>query len=192
MKPITDYNEIPEATEKEKLQAGGYVLKIVGATDNTNKDYFEIIYDIAEGTEAGRFSDDWGKEHPYMHRFFRSYSEKAKGMFKAFISAIEKSNNCELASKVVAGTLAPSDIEGKLIGAVIAYEQYDNDRGEIKDRTYIASVMSADRIRNNDYKVPELKTIKGSKSADSNVFASNTADNPFGGFEPLKDEELPF
>lgn len=180
MKPIADFDKVQATGDFERLAPGGYVLKITEATDDPKKEYLKIVYDIAEGPEKGRYSDEWAQKNKYAHAFYRSYKEKAVGMFKAFTNALEESNDGYKWS------WEEATLKGKLIGAVIAEEEYMNDRGEIKTRLYVNSVMSADRIRKGDYRVPALKLYK-EKPSDG---MKPAADVSF--MEKLSDDDLPF
>ena len=91
MKPIKNYNSVQASGDFERLPAGGYVIKITAAQDNDDKQYLRIVYDIVEGPEAGRYKNE-DAEHDYRHSFIRSYKEKALGMFKAFIKAVDEAN----------------------------------------------------------------------------------------------------
>lgn len=165
----------------ERLLAGGYVCRIIAVEDVTAKDYLNIIYDIAEGDYKGFYGDEWGKDHPFAHRFFMSYKESALGMFKGRLRAIDESNGTEFVKEAVSG-LKEQQLVGKLVGLVIGYEEYDSDRGEIRERTYVKSVLPIDKIRSGDFKVPDLKKLPASSQA-------STAPE---GFEPITDMDLPF
>jgi hypothetical protein len=71
----------------QQLPAGGYVVRIVDMVDNEKKKYVELVWDIAEGEFANRYSDKWGQEHPYAHHLFLSYKDTALGA-----AASDKSN----------------------------------------------------------------------------------------------------
>lgn len=156
MKPIPNFDKITPPADRERLAPGGYVLKITDVEDVAKKEYLRIVYDIAEGPEAGRYSDEWGKEHPFAHSYLRSYKSEdwILARFKAFIQAIEASNTG------FKWSWNESKLEGLVFGAVLALEEYETDRGEIKTRLYVAAVMSADRIREGDFSVPSLKKLK--------------------------------
>lgn len=162
MKPLgKQYNDVAASSDSfDRLPAGGYVCKIIAVEDVTAKDYLNIIYDIAEGDYKGFYGDEWGKDHPFAHRFFMSYKESALGMFKGRLRAIDESNGTEFAKEAVAG-LKEQQLVGKMVGLVIGYEEYDSDRGDTRTRNYVKSVLSVDKIRSGDFKVPELKRLEG-------------------------------
>lgn len=184
MKPIANWNEIPAEAEgmRSKLQPGGYVVKITGVTNDAKKEYLKIVYDIAEGPEAGRYSDDWGQnpEHDYAHSFFRSYKEKALGMFKGFIQTVEASN------PGYTWDWHEDRLAGKLIGIVLGLEEYMSNRGEIATRLTVRSVVPVDRIRAGEYNVPDIKKYKPREEAAAPVAPISSPD----GF--VEDPDIPF
>ena len=176
------YNDAEARTDGfERLPAGGYVCKITAVTDETAKDYLSVVFDIAEGPSKGFYSDDWGKEHPLAHRFVMSYKETALGMFKGRLKAIDESNGTEFVKEAVSG-LDEQKLVGKLVGLVIGYEEYESNRGDIRERSYVKEVRSIEKIRSNDFKVPELKRLEAK--------AAPAAD-PMAGFS-LAEADLPF
>lgn len=185
MKPIKDWENVVPSNNRAPLQPGGYVIKIQGAVDDPHKEYLKIVYDIAEGDEAGRFSGEWGlnPDNEYAHRFYRSYTEKAKGMFKQFTQAVEKSN------PQYTWDWKEERLVGKRLGVVLAEEEYENNRGEVKTRLYVAGVYTADEIRKGDFKVPALKKLKNQSEFSKAVSGSSSAPE---GFEPLTDDDIPF
>ena len=186
MKPLGKAYKEAEASTGDfaRLPEGGYVIKITAVEDKDDKEYLNIIYDIAEGEHAGFYSDAWSKEHPFAHSFIRSYKETAFGMFKGFLRAIDETNGTKFEEQAAKG-LAEQQLVGKLLGAVIGSEEYETNRGEVKTRLRVASVMSAERIRKGDFKIPELKKLEN-QSAFSKAVESTD------GFAPIKDEDVPF
>lgn len=184
MKPLPNFKNVAISTDRGRLPDGGYVLKITDVIDEPKKEYLRIIYDIAEGPEKGRYSDEWAKDHIYAHAFIRSYKETAYGMFKAFLAAVDESNKTKFVEKAETG-LKESQLVGKIFGAVIGEEEYKTDLGDIKIRKYVAAVMSADRIRTGDFTVPALKPFKG-KPAEGMKPAPDVT------FVELNADDLPF
>lgn len=182
MKPLPNFKDVQADTSRGRLPVGGYVLKITAITDDPKKEYLRIVYDIAEGAEKGRYSDEWAAANEYAHAFYRSYKEKARGMFKAFLIAIDETGGSKFAEEAEKG-LDEKKLLGKTFGAVIGEEEYETDRGDVKTRLYIASVMSADRIRKGDFTVPALKAVKreAMKPAPEVPFTN-----------PISDDDLPF
>ena len=180
MRPVKGYNNAQASTDFERLAAGGYVIKITDIKNDEAKEYLRVVYDIAEGPEKGRYATETA-ENDYRHNFIRSYKEKALGMFKAFIRAIDESNGTKFDSQVETG-IREADLIGKVLGAVFGYEEYEANDGNVKERLRLANCMSADRVRKGDFKVPELKKLKTSSASTNSVPT---------GFTPLSDEDVP-
>lgn len=165
----------------KRLPAGGYIAKITAVEDKADKEYLNITFDIAEGDFKSFYSDEWGKGHPYAHSFVRSYKEKALGMFKGFLRAVDESNNTKFESRAEKG-FPENELVGKFIGVVIGYEEYRTNRGDIGQRTRVTATKSTDIIYSGDFKVPELKVLG----------ETQTANSPVAGFEQVNEEDLPF
>lgn len=178
MKPLgKQYSDAAASSDSfERLPAGGYVCKITDVEDVTAKDYLNVVFDIAEGEHKGFYSDEWGQNHPLAHRFVLSYKETALGMLKGRLKAIDESNGTEFVKEAVTG-LKEEQLVGKLVGLVIGYEEYDSDRGDVRTRTYVKSVLSVDKIRSGDFKVPELKKLD---AAAAPPIPANAAEPPAG------------
>ena len=182
MKPIKGYKDAKASGEFERLPAGGYVIKITAVQDEDapDKQYLRIVYDIAEGPEAGRYKNE-DPDNDYRHAFIRSYKDTALGMLKAFLNAVDETNGTKLGETVEDG-LDEQALVGKTLGVVFGYEEYVANDGNVKERLYVKSCMSADRIREGDYKVPDFKRLKTKPSA-----------SPVPeGFTALTDADLPF
>ena len=186
MKPLPNFKDVTVSMSNGRLPNGGYVLKINEVEDDPKKEYLRIVYDVAEGPRAKHYSDEWGKANAYAHTVYRSYKEKARGMFKEFLVAVDESNGTKFAKEAEKG-LDEKKLVGKLFGAVIGEEEYKTDRGDVKTRQYIAAVMSADRIRAKDFTIPAFKALKEAPTAKMTpapdvTFVAN----------PLSDDDLPF
>lgn len=187
MKPIANWNDIPAETDgmRSKLQPGGYVVEITGITNDPKKEYLKVVYDIAEGPEAGRYSDDWGtnSEHDYAHSFYRSYKEKALGMFKGFIQTVEASN------PGYTWDWHEDKLPGKLIGIVLGNEEYMSNRGEIATRLTVRSVTTPEKIRAGEYIVPDTKRYK---PKDGETAVASASSGPDYTQELIEDKDIPF
>lgn len=183
MRPIRGYKDVQASGEFERLAPGGYVIRITEVIDEDapDKQYLRIIYDIAEGPEAGRYKNET-PENFYRHQFIRSYKEKALPMLKAFTVAIDETNGTKYTDQIEKG-FDEKQLVGKLLGVVFGYEEYAATDGNVKERLRVATVMSADRIRRGDFKVPELKRL--------DVTTQNEPPT-VPGFEPITDADIPF
>jgi hypothetical protein len=181
MKPIKGYNDAKASGDFERLPAGGYVIKITAVKDLPANEYLRIIYDIAEGPEAGRYKNE-GPDNDFWHSFIRSYKGSALGMLKAFLQAVDETNGTKLGETVETG-LDEQQLVGKILGAVFGYEEYETNAGDIKQRLYIKSCKTAEQIRKGDFTVPAFKPLPGKKASAGSVPE---------GFSPITDEDVPF
>ena len=192
---ILNWEEV-EDTSFEKLPAGGYVVMLTSVVDKPAKEYLEVTYDICEGEHAGYYSDDFGQRNLWAHQMRRSYKETARGMFKKFLSTLEKSNP----AFTVAEWQRTSDerrLEGLIIGVVLQYEDYTNNRGEDKERLQVVGLYTPDEIRAGDFKLPDRRdTRKGGVAPASPAPAPAPAVQPGMASKPfpanVQSDDLPF
>ena len=82
-------------------------------------------------------------------------------MFKGFINAIEKSN------KGYQWNFDEKTLVNKVVGLVIADEQYQNQKGQVRVRNYVAAVRSVETIEKGEYEIPALKELATTKTTTS-------------------------
>lgn len=142
------------------LPAGPYVARLVALNDNEQREYVEVVFDIAEGEHAGYYSDDWGKAHPYAHHFFMSYKDSALGMLKGRLEAIADSNpGFDPFAAWDAGRL---DIfVNRIVGINLQEEEYERNDGEVGTRLNVCQVVDAQRVRDGKVKPRDKKTLNG-------------------------------
>lgn len=144
------------------LPAGAYVARITDAVDFEQKEYVEVVFDIAEGPHAGFYSDDWGKAHPYAHHFFMSYKDSALGMLKGRLDAITASNPGFAADAAWnAGRL--DMFVNRVVGINLQEEEYERSDGDTGTRLNVCQVVDAAKVREGKVKVRAKKTIGGSR-----------------------------
>lgn len=171
-----NWNEVEDVIEYERLSAGGYICGITAVNDVSDKQYLKVEYDIADGKFKNYFKDLYDSKSFWGGSFIKSYKEKARPFFKAFISSVEKSNR---------GYIFNNDettLRGKFVGLVLGEEEYYANYGQIKTRLYVADVHSIDKIKSGNFKVPTLKTLTPTQNTSSADFV------PAG----LADENLPW
>lgn len=166
----------------EKLPAGPYVAVITDATDHEDKQYVEIVYDIAEGEHKGFYSDDWGKSHPYAHHIFMSYKDTALGMLKGRLEAIQSSNpGFDAFAAWDAGRL--DMFRNRIVGINLQEEEYERNDGDTGVRLNVAQVVDAQKVRDGLVKTRERKTLDAKKAhvptTQSEKDAFNAIDIPF-------------
>ena len=172
-----NWNNVPDPVELPRLTPGGYVCKITVAKDVPEKEYLKLEYDIAEGEFKGHWNELYKAKSLWGGTFFRSYKEKALSMFKGFLTAVKESNH---------GFVFENDekrLEGKLIGLVLAEEEYRKKDGSDGTRLYVANVRSVDKIRKGDFVVPPKKLLENS---------GNTSNNGFYPMNDVEDDDVPF
>lgn len=157
-----NWNSIASSNEGgfKKLEAGPYVARITDMEDNPQREYVEVVFDIAEGKDAGYYSDDWGRNHPYAHHFFMSYKETALPMLKGRLEAIAASNPGF--DPFAAWDAGRADMfVGKLVGINLQEEEYETSDGEVRTRLNVCQVVDVQRVRDGKVKARDPKKLGG-------------------------------
>ena len=175
MKPIGNWNEIEAQgnDEYKRLVPGGYVCRITNVTDNPDKQYLYIEFDIADGEYMGYGASCMERNGFTPLKMYRSYTDKAAGMFKGFTQDVEQSNTN------YKWGWDEKTLVGRMIGVVIGEEEYRKQDGSIGTR-FNARTKPVSAIRDGKFKVPELKKLPVEQTASA--FAPIDTD----------DSELPF
>lgn len=177
MKEIKGYELVNEAGEFKRLPAGIYGVKITNVVDNPEKEYLEVYCDITKGEYANYFKTLVDSGMKDTSRTFRSYKSNALPFFKAFITAVEKTNP---------GYKWDWD-EKKLIGknviAVFGEEEYEDEEGEIKVSTKIQEFRSLQAYQEGKITVPPLKKLN---KPEKEVISESSSELL------VEDEDLPF
>lgn len=175
MKPIANYDSIEAQGNEEykRLVPGGYVCRITKVEDHPDKSYLYIEFDIADGEYMGYGASCLERNGFTPLRMYRSYSDKAAGMFKGFIQNVEASNSS------YHWEWKEQSLVARLIGIVIGEEEYKKQDGSIGTR-FNARDRSVAAIRDGKFKVPEKKLLPQEQTTAP-------------AFAPVDDsEELPF
>lgn len=144
-----------------RIPAGPYVCRITQMVDNMQKEYVEVIYDIAEGEYANQYADEWGKSHPFAHHFYLSYkSEKAQSMTKGRLEVIQESNPGFDPFAAWDGNRLDMFV-GRILGLNLQDEEYEYN-GEVKTRTNVCQVVPAQDVREGKIKTRDKKTLDNS------------------------------
>ena len=180
MKPIKNIAEVQEAGEGSRLPAGGYVCRYTKVTDDPEKQYLYMEYDIAEGEYKDYYKELEERLKFWGGKCYRSYKEKALPMFKRMCSAVTKSNP----GYIFDGNEHADEktLVGKFLGMVFGEEEYIGNNGETKTRLYVVREIDVAEIRAGKFKVPALK-----KLADN-----ETKNDGFMNIPEGTDEEQPF
>lgn len=179
MKPIEGYDLVNEAGEYKRLPAGVYGVRITSVVDHPDKEYLEIYCDITKGEYANYFKSlvDAGLKDTSRH--LRSYKTNALPFFKAFITAVEKTN------PGYKWDWDETKLVGKNVIAVFGEEEYMANDGQVKVSTNLVEFRSLEAFKAGKIKVPELKKLP--QAAPSTEVVANEAAQTL-----LEVEDLPF
>lgn len=181
MRPINNYNDIKPnyGGDMRKEEPGGYIVKITFAEDVPAKEYLRIEWDYTEGELAGAHKECYDNYGFWPAPLFRSYKQKAAGMFKAFIESVEKSN------EGFTWNWNERDLVGRWVGVVTREEEYTSNSGELKTRIVVDRVLPVLDIMNGNFKVQPIKRAEASNR-------SNAVVDMTGGAVPVSDKDIPF
>lgn len=181
MKPIEGYDLVNEAGEFKRLPAGIYGVKITKVVDQPEKEYLEVYSDIVKGEYANYFKSlvDSGLRDTSLH--IRSYKSKALPFFKAFMTAVEKSN------PGYKWDWNEQNLVGKNVIGVFGEEEYLDNEGNVRIATRLVEFRSLEAYKEGKIKVPELKKLPESEKPITEPVAGNNA-----GLMAIPDEDLPF
>lgn len=173
-----NWDKVQEATDFVRPEPGGYIVKITRVEDNEQKEYLRIEYDFVEGELKDYYKQLYESRGFWGGSFIRSYKEKALPFFKGFKTAVEESN------KTFVFQNNPRSLVGKLVGVVLAEEEYRSNAGEVKTRLYVDQIRSIHAIRNEDFATPPLKRLpqdEAFSAPPSGGYSSSLT--PLDGFE---------
>ena len=183
--PKINHDEYDAATASsgggdfQRMGAGGYVTEIQAVrTDAVDtRQYVKLIFDIAEGELAGKFSDDYwaGEDRDWGHQFFMSW--KNMQAFKNVIGCLDESNpgfDALAAFEADNGSM----FIGKKLGIVFGEEEYLANDGTVKTRLGFGRAKSVQDIRDGRFKVPPLKKLPEDAAAPA-APADTYSDVPF-------------
>lgn len=173
---------VQEPTDSKRLPAGAYICKLTKVEDVPKKEYLYVEYEIAKGDFAGYYEALNERLGFWGGRFYKSYKEKALGMFKRFCTAVSKSNNGYIFDGET--NADESTLVGKLIGLVLCEEEYMGNDGNVKTRLYVERELSVDDVANGNFKIKPLKKLPEDEGGTDNasfvdVPSSDKDDLPF-------------
>ena len=179
-----NWNNVQEASDRKTLPVGGYIAGIVSATDVPEKEYLNICWDVAEGEFRGHFNEltkamqERGRlnkgEWAWGGIVKKSYKETALPFFKAFLTSVEQSNPGYKFNN------DESTLRGKLVGVVMAEEEYLANDGTLKTKLVVNRFTSIEKIREGDFEIPPKKLLNStSLPAAYSAPIDDTGDLPF-------------
>ena len=181
MRPIENWDNVTpsQGGEMRKEVPGGYIVKITFAKDEPQKKYLRIEWDYTDGEMAGTHKECYDNFGFWPAPLFRSYKQKAAGMFKAFTEAVERSNEGYKWDWNEKGLI------GKWVGVVTREEEYMSNAGELKTRIIVDRVLPVLDIMNGNFKVLPVKRREASNRTNAVVDMTASTVSSF-------DEDTPF
>ena len=165
--PKINHEEYDAATPSgggdfQRMGAGGYecIIQAVRTDAAETRKYVKLIFDIAEGELAGKFSDDYwaGEDKDWGHQFYLSW--KNWGALKNVLQCLSESNPGFDAEAAFEADRWELFIDKKL-GIVFGEEEYLGNDGTVKTRLGFGRAKSIQDIRDGRFKVPPLKKLEG-------------------------------
>lgn len=193
MKKFSNYEETQVTKDREKIQAGGYIVEIKAAKEveysgnNGSFERLEISLDVAEGDFKGYYAEDYRiqqSEDKKWRGVLRQYipkddgSEKdewTKSAFKTMITAIEESN------PGFHWDWDETKLKGKKVGCLFRDEEWEYD-GKTGFTARPFKFVETQKIKEGKFNVPAKKLLKN-KNVNSNLD---------DGFAPINSDDLPF
>ena len=172
-------NDVQEAGEYRRPEAGAYICKITKAVDYANEQYLEISYDIDDGEYKGYYEDMRARGYEWAGKYRKYYKDKAIPFFKRFCTAVSRSNGNYVFD---AGEINCDEqtLIGKRVGLLFQEEEYYGNDGTLKTRLNVFREFSVDKL--DQQKTPAKITAEAPATASSaSVFV-----------DAGTDEELPF
>ena len=201
-----NWNEVKEFSDRQKLPLGAYVCKVKKAAVQANEfgEQLCIVFDIVEGEFSGFYNDDYKantSENKKWKGVLRQFlpkddgSEKdewTKRSFKGMTTAFEKSN------PGYAWNWDENSLAGKLIGILFRNEEWEYD-GKTGWAVRPFRAISVDKVRSDDFTLPNDKPLKKNESSYSaggysSGYSVPDYSAPASNFAVLEDDDaqLPF
>lgn len=187
MEKLQGYDEAKAITgEYERLEAGGYICKIISAKEEKSKSgkrMLVLALDIIEGDKKdffrNRFNENTSPEKKWpAGAIYRQMleGEKAAGFLKGLMTSLETSNE---GFKWNWDEKKLADLK---CGAIFGEEEYEKMDGSVGTSTKVKFIRTVKVIQDGNFKVPELKKLPQKGEAFEDFVNSVTSDN----------EDLPF
>lgn len=188
---LPGYEKAEAAQEIGQLQPGGYVLKILDIKIQNYDwgDVMVLLFDIEEGEQKEYFKKNyenqtgenkkwkgayrWNIPNPNGN-YYNQQLARFKGTMEHAIEASNKGYKFDLNTET---------LKGKMVGGIFGLEPYEID-GRSGHYTKCMRLTSVEKIRKNDFEIPQPKE----KKAETNGTTSNGFMNSPDGV----DEALPF
>jgi hypothetical protein len=175
--------------EGKRLNAGGYICKVMACKVETSKNGKQMLvvnFDIAEGDFKDFYLERYknaprDQNNPKEPKWNGKYyllleGDGYEGRLKAFTTSIEESN------QGYTWDWNEDNLKGKLFGGIFREEEYISNDGTIKDTCKLWQVRSVKTIKECKFEIPRKKEIPSEQfdqAYDFNV-------------KPINDDDLPF
>lgn len=171
--------EAMEPGARDRIEAGGYVVRIIDVEDHEDREFLWLVFDIAEGAKKGFYTNDANKDYyankPNKHGILLSYkqgmSENAKRMLKG---RLKKFSDFNPGFDALAAWDAekPQLFVGKMMGLAAGMEEYVYEgredgkwhKGESID-WFHARWYSPEYIREGKFNVPDTVELSDEDKA---------------------------
>ena len=187
MEKIEGYEEAQAITgEYERLEAGGYICKIVNAKEEKSKSGKRMLVlqlDIIEGERKEyfkkRFEENTNTEKKWpAGAIYRQMLEgkKSADFLKGLMTSLEASN------EGFKWNWEEKKLIGLKCGGIFGEEEYERMDGSVGNTTKIKYIRTTKAIQEGNYKIPEIKKLpqKGEAFEDFvNSVNSDSDDLPF-------------
>lgn len=187
MEKLQGYDEAQAITgEYERLEAGGYICKIVSAKEEKSKSgkrMLVLALDILDGDKKDyfkkRFNENTSPDKKWSAgAIYRQMleGEKATGFLKGLMTSLETSNDG------FKWNWDEKKLKDLKCGAIFGEEEYEKMDGSVGISTKVKFIRTVKAIQDGNFKVPELKKLPPKGEAFEDFVSSVTSDN----------EDLPF
>lgn len=167
--------------ESTQLPKGGYIVKIMDCNEEKTESgysYLNFAFDVIEGDFKGHFtkiykdSADENKKWKGTYRVFipsegNQYYEDNLNRFKTMITNFEESN------KGFHWDWDETKLKNKIIGVVYGEEEFRPEGKDILTITKAKYFTNTQRIKENKFKIPQLKKI-AEDAQNTNLLAGFT------------------
>lgn len=196
-----DYDKVEakEVGEFTSLTLGGHICKILDVREYTSElsgnTSLQVSVDIAEGEEFdGYFKKQYDantlseRKWPSGAVKYLSLKPEQTAYLKGFITAVQHSNP---SAKIVAEAGKELDLEqfkNKKIVGVFGWEEYENDKKEVRVATKLLQFRSLDKL--NEIQIPDVKLLSGKYVSVDDYEEFYRGKNKSTGSREVSDEEL--
>lgn len=183
MEKLQGYEDAQAITgEYERLEAGGYICKIVSAKEekskNSGKRMLVLALDIIEGDKKDFFRKRFDEDNRIDKKWpsgaiYRQMLEgdKAAGFLKGLMTSLEASND---GFKWNWDEKKLADLK---CGAIFGEEEYEKIDGSVGTTTKIKFIRTVKSIQDGKFKIPEIKKLPQKGESFEDFINSASADN---------------